>query len=438
MSEDTFSLYFDCASRSDADDLHTEIEELLLAKDEELWTSQLAFKDKQAIITLGADLESELAEELLRCLLKKQLTNVYAELYFDTAGETQFLAIRDDWLKELKRRPPRKKAKVPVKKKAASAKVSVAYPHMLDPAWQKQREKDWDTAYYSDICNEPKYCWKHIKDYYFDGNVHKFIKGQITYQKKAEYKPENIGPSITSAIDYSPSKTLEQLIEVIRTLFEWYDQNQDDVSDKQLSYQKNFFVEHLHHFSSRFIEHGFDQELTNDAFLWIYGDTYKPGRTFPIPLGQDNWQPELNNYEAVCARIMQGVSDYLFKPDLSPEEEFGAFRYQQAEYSKYLISLLPNMDADFFSRKLFEDTYVNEQGISIESWKQYSFRIFFTGLLGYNVPFIPKQDPPYCRDPEMAESLKTQIFALEMPGYFDSFIEFIHKHGDDAYKYSGR
>lgn len=438
MSEDTLSLYFDGASKTDANDLHTEIEELLLEKDEDLWTSQFVFKDTQAIITLGVDLGGELVEDLLRFLLQKELINVYAELYYDTAGETQFLAIRDDRLKEFKRRPPRKKTKVPVKKKAISAKVSVAYPHMLEPAWQKQREKDWDAMFYAHMSHEPKYYWKHIKDYYFDGNVHKFIKGQITYQKKAEYKLENRGPSITSAINYSPSKALDQLIEVIHTLFEWYDHNQEDVSDQKLNYEKKWFVESLHHFSSRFVEHGFDQELTDDAFLWIYGDSYQPGRTFPTPLGQDNWQPELSGYETVCARIMQGIRDYLFKPDLPPEEELGAFRYQKAEYSRYLMSLLPHMDVDFFSRKRFERSYVNKRGISIEPWIQNSIRSLFIGLLGYNVPFIPKRDQPYCRDPEMAEFLKTQIFELDLPDYFDSFIEFIHKHGDDAYKYSGR
>lgn len=312
------------------------------------------------------------------------------------------------------------------------------YPHLQDPEWQKQRQNNWDRVLYRGMHEQPKYTWQYIQKYYFDGDVKGFNKREIASFKKQGMRAENLSPSIKHSLIYSPCISLEQFICILRNVFDWYDDNKQNISQERFEREKKYLLRVLGHFS-RSIGIGFDVKLTDEIFFWIYGGHYDPERVFPISLGKDEWQPKLSGYEEVCANILRGLSNYLFVESFDEDtDEFEVVKYKNEKYSKYLITLLPHMDVEFFSKKIFEHDYINERGIEI-SPNQLAYREFFMGLLGFNIKEYSKRDHYYCRDKQMSNSLKRKIFSLDMPSEFNEFIEFIEfieKHGDDSYRCS--
>ncbi|WP_415894084.1 hypothetical protein ACMXYN_06865 [Neptuniibacter sp. PT8_73] len=421
MSEDTLSLYFDCASKSDADEIHTEIEDLLLAKDEELWTSQLRFKDKQAIITLGVDLESELAEELLRYLTKKELSNVYAELYFDTAGETQFLAIRNNSLKEFKRRPPRKKIKAPTKKKTAAAKVSVAYPHMLDPAWQKARRNNWEQIVWREFSDSPKYEWKHIEKYYFTGDVKSLIEGEIKLGNKWKLSKGKIHPLFSEIFNYSPAATLDQFLAEIEHMHDWFITHESSIDDDRWVYIKSDIVSQIPILISR-PEIGFDDLLANEIFFHFMGDSYDPKKSITIGKGEYAWEISFTGFEEILWQLMRSFGCYLYN---SPEEDLKYASILDTRYLDYLVEMFSFVDGDM---------YVTRKPSGLNA-KQFVTRRFLLGISEVNVRKCSKTESFYCRDNKLHECLRDRIISLpSRPSGLDKLLKFLEKHGENGYK----
>ncbi len=306
----------------------------------------------------------------------------------------------------------------------------VVYPHLKQADWLKQRRKNWKAVFAYMFLEEPKYTWKHIEKYYFDGDVDSFIKGSLAVLKKQKISSDRMQPYIYEAIKYSPAQSREQLMSVIEKMLSWYDNNKQQLEPRYYDTAMYNFIEILYDFADT-PEVGFNVDLADDMFFWLYGNTYDPERVFPIPLGSDKWQPKLIGYDRIIFLLMRRFNRYLFYKKLKPYNLELASKVVEERYMTYLLSLLKHVDEDFFVEKVVDRRYVNERGISIGS-QQFVVRSFFIRLLGYKE--IGDKEF-YCRDEELYETLKREVFAVKMPEKFDKFVEFVHEKKEESHEY---
>lgn len=436
MSEDTISLFFDCENEKLADELHTELEGKASEMVDDLRYSQCENRGDQIIVVLGCSFDHAMVQDLLNTILEKNLSNSYAELYYDTAGEKEFLAIRNGSLKEFKRRPPRKQKSPDTKSSEQVKSLSVTeFPQVESEIWQAQRREDWEKIYWGTYDEQPKYRWQHYKEYFFTGDLDKYIKGELQYLKRIGLDENMRIIDFSKAILYTPANTLNQLENLIQHVAQWYEVNNDSLEAGFLNIKKNLFIESFSHFSS-IPEHGFCPNLAHEAFFWVYGDTYSAKRTFPIPLGETKWQPILGSHDVLFGLLVQSFYEYFFKKnfkDLSIEKR--RMKYQDDRYLDFLLTLLQCIDVEFFDLKLFDRDHITSSGVEM-GVQQYMLRALFMGLYGYNVPLFSGTDEFYCRDQELCGRLKEKVRLLDMPDEFFTFINFIKEYKGEAFKYT--
>ncbi len=307
-----------------------------------------------------------------------------------------------------------------------------SYEHVNDPVWIKKRKKDWENIFYREMDEQAKYRWKYKEKYYFDGDVDSYIEGNIKASKREGGSVEGLDcPHIPEGIIYSPAETKEQLIEAIQSLVGWFQLNREKVLPRVCSGEMASFLNTL----PRFVgtpEVGFSPQLADEMFFWIYGEEYDSNRVFPIPLGPDNWQPKLINYSNIFFLIVRRYVWCLFDENIAADKlEVQNFIFE-SKYQRYLLSMLPYVDVEFFSKELFDDRYISKKGDLIGGY-QLVIRRFFMSLLGYK---RPRDKKIFCRDFEKAEDLKRKILNLNMPPEFEDFVDFINEQKENAYRYT--
>lgn len=304
-----------------------------------------------------------------------------------------------------------------------------------DNGCTKRREFEWKLVFERRMHQQPKYIWKHINEYFFDGNVEKFIKGELKSRKKQGFRPENIIPSIYDSVAYAPINRSDDFFDILDTVFEWYDSNEGKYSERFFEAERNAFLESIPELSKRF-KVGFDSKLCDELFFNIYGLKFDNSRVLPVSLGKKKWQPVLVGYNSIIHNIIEGVANYLFVKDVDVYYgELGVEKYKNEKYFDFFSSFTPHIDPEFYSTDIKSIKHFSSLGNRIYPM-QLTYRRFLMGLMGHNDHSFSKSEDFFCRDPDLMKKYKEDFLSKKASKELQNLIHFIEKNGDKSYRKS--
>jgi len=302
-----------------------------------------------------------------------------------------------------------------------------------------------------------------IIDYSHSGDIDEFIhqghklfnlredvehRASMTLEQRVDYEKLCYDPvlSFEVAVFFGGKQSLDAFVYRLTTFTEWVMEDREFRGMNRLDYNRDLKKET---FEKRFsyilltLIGGKGDFLPDDVwqqvFLWLYGDTYDPSRQFPITFGEEQWCPELFSAGSLgirdnfLFRVLSGSAKYLFRDD---GDEYDYFK-RGKPLVNYLPSVLPHLNKACYVLKRYKRRNFDEHGnpVSYSSW-QAIMRGFIAKMNGVRPSWELEEledenEPVFKRDPEMFEWLKIEMNKLDLPEEYYQLEEFVLKHGEN-------
>lgn len=285
-------------------------------------------------------------------------------------------------------------------------------------AVDEQRKRACNRLLVRQFSGEPTSELGVIREYFYYGNIQKYLADSKLIVDMMVFEA-------------TPFTKLEDYLDNIKIYWEWvleYPQERGNKANLERSVSERLLGKMQYYaLESAYLTY----ELKRDLFFWFFGKAYCSERLFPMPLGPDQWQPEITlDVDWVCSILMSCIRKYLMGYEGHHEENLNG-----QDYIDYFLSIYPHMSAKCFALNCCTDRFYEENGKQINlTGYQFSNRWFIAGL--HNILTVCEEEEEIDRlvihDQKALNYLKECLDNIDMPNEYYELEKFVIKHGEDC------
>jgi len=292
---------------------------------------------------------------------------------------------------------------------------SISLDHTKNEIWQQLREQQWEK-----ICRQsfPTSATedelKPYRDYFFTGDICAAIEnGAYT--------------DFGTMLFWSPANNLDDLKNIFIYYWKWFFSDDDNIKIYQ-GYKFEGPDEYLNSVLLQIAGWNYYQppKLMAELFFWVFGEQYNESRLFPIPLGENKWQPKIEVKSHVLAIfILRGVRGYLFSYD--KETIFQKYQFLVG----YLLSVFQFIEPRVYFLGRMKD---NEVDVLLNHTDQKIMRWFVANLEGISTKREVRNNNgeiPH-NDIETEEILRKGLSKLDLPEGYHQLVDFVREHDEEC------